>query len=401
MNAIDPQIAAELDRLEAALNGAPDADPALVALVEDVRATTAPMPLALHTRLEDGIAAGFPRERRRLTLPHVRPLPALGAVASVLIATVVGVSALQSGDPSQTGVSDHAKQLSAPLTTVAPSAPSGSAGGGAAGTVESDAVAGGSAKSATPGVAAPALVAPAAPTPSSDNARGFARKVERAVDLTLRVGGRELQDTADGVVRTTQALGGYVATSNVSATGRGGHAEFTLRVPTAQLDVAIARLSKLGHVARLEQSSQDITGSFVSVASRLKDARAERRALLRALAKATTANQIAALRARIRMNRSEIARYNGQLDALRRRADLATVQLSIIASGKATVTPAKHHRWTPADAARDAVHVLEAVLGALLVALAVLLPAGVLAGLAWAAARTTRRRRREHALDTH
>ncbi len=53
----------------------------------------------------------------------------------------------------------------------------------------------------------------------------------------------------------------------------------------------------------------------------------------------------------------------------------------------------------PGDAARDAVRILGAVAGGLVVALAVLLPVAIAGGGLWLVARAVRRRRRERALD--
>ena len=112
------------------------------------------------------------------------------------------------------------------------------------------------------------------------------RKVERAVELTS-ARARDLQRTVDGVVRVTQQAGGYVADSAVAAPDGGGDASLTLRIPTARLDATLARLSARAR-RRAGPGLDDITGAFVSAADRLKDARAERRALLRALGRATT-----------------------------------------------------------------------------------------------------------------
>jgi hypothetical protein len=204
-----------------------------------------------------------------------------------------------------------------------------------------------------------------------------------------------VEDVSDGVVRVTQSLGGFVESSQVTTNERTGAASFRLRVPAARLDEAVRRLSALAHVASLSQSATDITRDFVSAAGRLSDARAERRALLRALAKATTANEIASLRARLRLNASEIAAYKGELNALRRRADLATVEVGVEGRGHSSGGGS----WTPADALRDAARVLEVTAGVLLVGAAALAPLAVLGFLVGLTARSLRRRRREHALD--
>ena len=83
-----------------------------------------------------------------------------------------------------------------------------------------------------------------------------------------------MQKATDGVVRATQAAGGFVQSSQV-ATGDGrSTASFVLRVPTSRLDDAIARLSRLGHVKSLQQSADDITGAYDSASGRLTEARA-------------------------------------------------------------------------------------------------------------------------------
>jgi hypothetical protein len=55
--------------------------------------------------------------------------------------------------------------------------------------------------------------------------------------------------------------------------------------------------------------------------------------------------------------------------------------------------------WTPGDAARDALRVLEVLAGIALVGLAVLVPLGLLGAAVGLAVRGGRRRRRESALD--
>jgi hypothetical protein len=221
--------------------------------------------------------------------------------------------------------------------------------------------------------------------------------VQRAAELTLTPAPADVQDTADGVVRETQAAGGYVQQSSISTRDGGGSASFTLRIPSARLDATLGRLSKLAHVGALNQSASDITAQTASAADLLSEARAERRALLRSLGRATTDRQIASLKARLRDNRSAIAQRKGALDAQRRRADLATVAVNVEGTGKADNNGAG--AWTPRDALHDAGRVLEVAGGVALIALAVLAPLAILAALAVLAGRSVRRHRREAALE--
>jgi len=398
--ALDPAVARELAELDAALAGDPGADAALVLLAADLRAQAPRMTPAFAARLDDQVdagsaGAGFAGAPAALMrwLGTLRSrtmlLPALGLAATMLAALVVVVAL--------TGDSGVRPQRPAAVEKSAP----GAAAQGTEPTVSTSR----RALDAAPGVIVNGRVAPAAGAPAFAAPRplakshkpGFGHKVEKSTQLSLSTTADGVQDAADGVVRVVQSLGGFVESSQVTTTGRGGTATFRLRVPVTRLDEAVRRLSALAHVASLTQSAQDITASFVSTASRLSDARAERRALLRALGKATTANEIASLRARLRLNASEIAAYKGELNALRRRADFAHVDVTIEGHGRAPSAGAG--AWTPRDALHDALRVLEVAAGVLVVGAAALAPIALLAALAALGARSLRRRRREQALD--
>ena len=360
---LDPVIAAELERLDAALAGEAVGEEELERLVTDLRAVRPRPSHAFRVALDERVAAGFRRpERRRLRLRGAL-VPALGVAATALVALVVAGVVSNDSRPARPSTGSAASSSGAVTKEALPSV----------------------------GTAAPAPRSPApAPTPG--------RKVERAAGLTLTPAAADVQDVADGAVRATQALGGYVEASEVSTTGASAYADMRLRVPSARLSDLIARLSSLAHVGALTQTSTDITAPTNAVADRLAEARAERSALLRALGKATTAAEISSLRERLRLNRSRIASLTGQLNALRRRAAFSTVEL--------TITGTKHRpvahgggAWTPGDAARDALHVLETAAGVALVAAALLVPLGLLAAAGGLAARAFRRRQREAALD--
>jgi Domain of unknown function (DUF4349) len=394
----DPEVDHGLRELEAALAGEPAADPDLALLVADVRAARPEASAPFLASLDARVHAGFPRERetpRRQAAPSwrariLRPNLLVPSVAATLVAAVVVVgiatsdggtggddNASSSGGGASLMSGDAARDESAPATAQ-----------GAAPAVRTQSSASSSASKAAP----PAVPMPSVPSSAAP------RKVERAAELTLTPAPDEVQDTADGVVRETQAAGGYVQASSIQTRDDGGSASFTLRIPSAKLDDTLANLSKLAHVGALNQSSTDITAQTASAADRLSDARAERRALLQALGRATTDRQIASLKARLRDNRSEIAQRQGALDAQRRRADLATVAVSIDSAGQAAA-PEDDGAWTPRDALHDAGRVLEVAGGVALIALAVLAPLAVLAALAALGARVVRRRRREAALD--
>jgi hypothetical protein len=365
---LDPHVAAELEALEAALAGDPAAEPDLAALVRDVRAQAPAMDPSFRARLDGRVAEGFakaPRPQRRARRSLV---PALG-VAGCVLAVIVAVALTGGGN----GGNDNA---------------SSSAGAGAPTVAREQAQ-----EDATPSAGSTASPPAAAAAPQGARSR----RVEHTTRLELTT--TDVQGAADGVVRATQASGGFVQSSQV-ATGDGrGSASFVLRVPANRLDDALARLSKLGHVRSLQQSAQDITGAYDSASARLAEATAERRALLRALAKASTAEEISSLRARIADNRREIQRYQAQFNAVRNRANYATVEVDVTGRPRKSQPVPSGGSWSPGDAARDAVRVLEVSAGVALVGLALLVPLALLAAAAGLATGAYRRRRREAALQ--
>jgi hypothetical protein len=376
-------VVAELDALEAALAGEPAADPSLTALVRDVRAEAPTMAPAFRARLDARVESELarpalgarllrgPRAHRRVLLPSL-------GVAGCLVAGLVAVALVGGGGPDDDAGSSGAAKIA---TQVAPAQRESSGAGGA-----------GTSSGPSADLAAPSTKA--AP-PAAADAPG--RRVERTTRLELST--TDVQRVADGVVRATQSVGGFVQLSQVRTGDGQGSASFVLRVPSAKLDDALASLSKLGHVRALEQSADDITGAYDSASARLADARAERRGLLRALGKATTTEKISSLRARIADNRRALQRLQRSFNAVRRRANLATIQADVVGHPRKQAPAPGGGAWTPGDAAHDAVRVLEVSAGVALIALAVLVPLGTVGVAAHFAAGAYRRRRREAALS--
>ena len=386
---LTPEQERDLEALDRALAGEPVEFElrALEELVLDVRATAPAMSPAFAARLEQEVADGFPspRERPGLRRPARRTwllLPAFGSLAAVLVALVV---VLGGGSGSENRADELASGGREATQTSGESAGRASGPGGAA----ADQAAG------APPPAASAAAQAAPPAVASK----VQRKVERSATIALETPADEFERTNAAVNATVARFGGIVASSQVGESeGSGGEATYELRIPTARLDRALAALAALGHVTERTQSLDDITGSFSSAQERLTDARAERRGLLRALERATTQVQIDSLKAQLRNVGSRIRALKGELSSLRRRADLATVSLTVRGTGDSTETGGGG-RWTPGDAWGDAVRVLEVAAGIALIAIAVLVPAALIGAAVGLGVRIGRRRRRDAALD--
>ena len=127
----------------------------------------------------------------------------------------------------------------------------------------------------------------------------------------------------------------------------------------------------------------------------MSDAEAEQRALLRALAAASTEAQIDDLRARLASSRAAIARARSSVHSISARASTSEVEVSILGDTRAGSEGLTVHKGL-----HDAGQVLLVVGIAILILAAVLVPlALLLAGVA-GARRTWRHHQRERALNT-
>jgi hypothetical protein len=350
-----------------------------------------PVPRAEFVReLDARVAARFPRrkQRRRLAAAVWRPQFAVagGAVAAAVIAIVV-IAGSGGGDKPSVAALDNTRsgKLAAP----------GAAGNGSAtaqggsGTARSE---------ATPSGSAGAATSSAAPAPNALPPAPGARRVEQTTDLILAVRRARMQDAAQRVFGIVTAAGGVVQSSNV-ASGQGAGASFDLRIPVSRVTRTVGQLARLGHIRSETNSTLDVTKTYTSLTGRLADANAERRGLLRQLAKAVTQNQTDSIKARLRLVEARINSTQRSLRGLRLRTNYARVSLELVPQNGGAA-PAHHgSHLTPGRALHDAGRVL-AVAGAVaLLALIVALPVAALAFVGWLVARPAVRRRREHALD--
>jgi hypothetical protein len=390
---LDPVTIRELASLDAALAGRP-ADPRdgdlaeLAVALRDERPGPRPeFALDLDLRARDGFPAPDMPARRRAPSP-VRSFGrrwalALGTAASVFI---VVTAVLVSGGGGGHEDAGDGTVATTPAIEAAP-APS-----------QPQSQAQAPAQDRAAGEAAGPATSPPLPAPPGVAPRARERQVERAASLTLAAPRDRIEETADEAIRVTDRHGGFVLSSSVSAgDGSKAGAALDLRLPSERLQRALADLSELAHVRARTQDARDITAAFTSPRRRLADALAERRGLLRRLARATTPNETAAIRARLRATNRRIDRAQADLRRLRERVAFSAVAVTIEPGSESSASAGGG--WTLGDALDDALGVLRALAGAALVALAVLVPAALLALAAWLVYRPWLRRRRERALE--
>jgi hypothetical protein len=325
--------------------------------------------------LDAWVAEGFPAAEpspsgRRRSWRGIRLLPALAGAATVLLVVSAAVAiSLQNykNDSAETIGLDSAES---------PEVTRDSAETGAAGA----------------DIGPSPTTVPPVPPQDEKLRPGKKRVQERSASMTLSTEPGEVDDVADEVIEVVERYDGIVLSSNISVNDDKGRASFDLRVPTANLQATLADLSDLASVASRDEGTLDITSPFITAEERFQDAKASVDSILAQLAEADSSTEIESLRAQLVAARAELAAARSELGGLKQRADFSRLSLTVVGDGDAD-------GWSIGDAADDAVSVLEDIAGAGLIALAVLIPLGGLALLAWLGITRFRRRQAERALD--
>ncbi|MEA2170143.1 MAG: hypothetical protein QOF76_3443 [Solirubrobacteraceae bacterium] len=364
--------------------------------------------------LDAKAAAGFPRRRRRFSIP--RPSLFVGApvLATALIAAVIviGAGGGDSGTPahnagggssaSQSVAAAPEPQVKADAATetsadsaaaAAPTASLGTTTTEVAPLARSDSSGGAASSPALPTtVAPPSDGRLSKPTPN--------RVQEQSAAISLEAPADQVSSVGDQILQVTNQVGGFVESSSVRSTDGGdGGGTFSLRIPTDRLGDGLTRLSRLGHVTERTQGTQDITSLRNVARERVDELSALRTSLLKRLANADTDAETASLKAQLSDVNTQLGAARGDLAQVERRASFAQVSVTLSAKGKGSVVPVKDDKWGPKDALKDAGRVLETIASVLLVALSVLVPLALVIGVVVITRRYAGKRGRARALD--
>jgi hypothetical protein len=234
-----------------------------------------------------------------------------------------------------------------------------------------------------------------------------AKQIQSA-QISLTTGNDHVDQVAQEVFQVVGDEHGTVQSSHITAAtsgSGGGYASFMLSVPTSNLQATMTDLSRL-HFAAVQSrtdSSQNVSHQYSSDQRQLNDARALRTSLLKQLAAAVTTQQIDSIKAQLKLAEQQIASWQNTLGRLQHRIGFSNVEVQINENG--LPIPVYHRRHSSAGftigrALHDAVRVLVVAAGVALIALAVMIPVGLVAALLMWLWVWLRQRRREQALDS-
>ncbi len=307
---------------------------------------------------------------RRFTLVVV---PAM----AVLLLAVAGVAGLLGSGSQPGGVEAISSDLSTRSEAVPGAATSDPAYEAApalkAGTV------GGGADATTP-----------APTPG--------RAQRYSAQLTLTVKDIDaLSHATQQALQITRDLGGYLVTASY-ATTETGVSSLTLKVPSANVQQAIVRLSGLGKIVGQQVQIDDLQGQIDDLTKREATLRQQIARLSARLASTDlSAETRATLVARRDAARSELANLRAAHAQVAAEAQFATIQLTMQTPEASTIVPVPSRFDNAVD---RAVEILAIEAMVVLYALVVAGPLAILVVLAWLVRRAVRQRQEAELLST-
>lgn len=232
----------------------------------------------------------------------------------------------------------------------------------------------------------------ATPAPTAGRAQRY------SAQLTLSVKNIDaLSSATQQALRITRDLGGYLVTASY-ATSDTGVSSLTLKVPTANVQDAIVRLSGLGKIVAQQVQIDDLQGQVDELTKR-ETALREQIARLSARLAATSldAETRATLEARRDAARSALTQVRVAHAQVNAEARYATIQLTV-QTRQSAVVPAVPSRFDNALDRAVEILALEAMI--VLYMLVIIGPLALLALLAWLARRGLRRKQDEQLLAT-
>ena len=245
--------------------------------------------------------------------------------------------------------------------------------------------------------AAPSLKAGASAAGGSTPGPTTGRAQRYSAQLTLSVKDVDaLSDATQQALRITRDLGGYLVTASY-ATSETGISSLTLKVPTANVQQAIVRLSDLGKIVGQQIQIDDLQAQVDELTKRENALRLQiARLSARLAATDISAETRATLEARRDAARSELTNVRQANAQVAAEARFATIQLTLQTSESSAVVPVP----TRFDNAVDrAVEILAIEAMVVLYALVIVGPLALLALLVWLTRRGIRKHQDERLLS--
>lgn len=168
------------------------------------------------------------------------------------------------------------------------------------------------------------------------------RKLIKTVSLNAET--EAFNAFVDSVQKAVNTFKGYVEASDISSENKYNsyrYADFTLRIPTDNLDKFVAEVSNLATITNSTTNTEDVTLKYVDLEAHLKILRSEQKNLTAMLEKAQSLSDIITIRDRLTKLSYEIESYQSSLNKLENLVSYSTVNISVSEVKRETETSGK------------------------------------------------------------
>jgi anti-sigma factor RsiW len=178
------------------------------------------------------------------------------------------------------------------------------------------------------------------PQPAPASGASSSPLIARTASLALVV--KNFEGIEAAVKNVISRHSGYIGELNTSTPPDSAKTfSATLRVPSAQLEPALAELKQLGRADQESQAGEEVTKQYVDLAARLKNSRATEERLLGVLRNNTgKVKDVLEVENEISRVRGEIEEMEADQRALQSRIDFATITMSVTEEYKASLNGA-------------------------------------------------------------
>ena len=152
--------------------------------------------------------------------------------------------------------------------------------------------------------------------------------------VNMNVETENLDELLEHINAKIAQLNGYMEEQQLNngsaySSHRSRSANMTIRIPADQLDGFVEQVKGISNVTSYNQSTENVTLSYVATESRMKALQTEEERLLELMSKAENMSDLLKIEARLTEVRYELEKTTSQLRTLQNQVDYATVRLYI------------------------------------------------------------------------